>query len=211
MVVSHADAAVEHQSVSAVLRRVADSLTNERISIGDMVGAFGERAFGLALILFCLPNCIPVPGLGSLFGIPLLVLALQMAIGRPAPWLPASMTSRSLEAATFRRMVDLVEPRLIKVEAVLKPRLTFLFSKVADRLIGVFVALCAISIIIPLPGTNFPPAIAVILISLAVMEEDGLVLLIGLAIGVVGLTYTTILVGGLIWAAILGMGAAVGT
>ncbi len=210
MVVSHADAAVEHQSVSAVLRRVADSLTFERISIGELVGAFGERAFGLALILFCLPNCIPVPGLGSLFGIPLLVLALQMAIGRPAPWLPASMTNRSLEATTFRRMVDLVEPRLTKVEAVLKPRLTFLFSKVADRLIGVFVALCALSIIIPLPGTNFPPAIAVILISLAVMEEDGLVLLIGLAIGIAGLAYTTILVGGLIWAAILGMGAAVG-
>lgn len=164
------------------------------------MSAFGERAFGILMIIFCLPNLIPVPGLGSLFGIPLLFITLQMALGRPRPWLPRSIESKTIQHATLVKMVNAAVPRMRKIESVLRPRWTFLFSPVMDRVIGVFAALCAISIIIPLPGTNFPPAVAVILISLAVAQEDGAYLGLGTVIGIAGLTYTTILVGGLAYA-----------
>ncbi len=198
--VLHKDPQHEHARASDILRSVADQSAGEHVSIGQMMDAFGERAFGLLMILFCLPNLIPTPGLGSLFGIPLLFITLQMALGRPKPWLPRSIEAKSIQRTTLVKMVNAVEPRLRKVEAILKPRWTFLFSRTMDRVIGVFAALCAISIIIPLPGTNFPPAIAVILISLAVTEEDGVYLALGAIIGTAGLTYTTILVGGLAYA-----------
>ncbi len=198
--VLHNDPAHEHARASDILRAMADGTDGEQVSIGQMMDAFGERAFGLLMILFCLPNLIPTPGLGSLFGIPLLFITLQMALGRPKPWLPRSIEAKSIQRTTLVRMVNAVEPRLRKVEAILKPRWTLLFSPAMDRAIGVFAALCAVSIIIPLPGTNFPPAIAVILISLAVTEEDGVYLGLGAIIGAAGLTYTTILVGGLAYA-----------
>ncbi len=200
--VRHSDPAIEHARASAILRAMAEQATGDTVSIGQMMAAFGERAFGLLLIVFCVPNLVPAPGIGSLFGIPLLLIALQMMVGRSRPWLPRAIESKSIGRGTFLKMIRAVEPRMRKIESVLKPRLLFLFSSGSDRLIGLFVALCAISIIIPFPGTNFLPAVAVILISLAVMQEDGIYLALGAVIGSVGLAYTTILVGGLAWAGI---------
>jgi hypothetical protein len=202
---SHSAAEHEHARASAILRSLVDSTQADSISIGDMVAAFGERAFGLLLILFCLPNMVPVPGIGALFGVPLLLIAFQMMLGRPKPWLPRSIEAKTMQRATLVRMVSAVEPRMKRVEAILRPRWTFLFSPVMDRVIGLFAALCAVSIIIPFPGTNFPPAVALILISLAVAQEDGACLALGAAIGFVGLTYTTIVVGGLAYAGILAL------
>lgn len=51
----------EHQSASAVLRSVIDNADGDAISIGRIIEAFGERAFGFVLILFSLPNCVPAP------------------------------------------------------------------------------------------------------------------------------------------------------
>ena len=51
----------QHQSASAVLRAVIDEAKGETISIGEIIEAFGERAFGFVLILFSLPNCVPAP------------------------------------------------------------------------------------------------------------------------------------------------------
>ena len=199
-----------HARASVILRTLADEADGETVSLGQMMATFGERGFGLLLIVFCLPNMIPVPGVGALFGIPLLLIALQMALGRPRPWLPKSIESKGIKREALVRLVNAVEPRIQRMEAVLKPRWTFLFSSAMDRAIGVFAALCAISIIIPFPGTNFAPAIAIILISLAVMQEDGVYLAMGTVIGLAGLTYTVFVVGGLAYAGLLGLGGLLG-
>ncbi len=198
--VQHTDPAHEHARASDILRAIADRHKGDTISIGEMMEAFGERAFGIMMIVFCLPNMVPVPALGALFGIPLLLIALQMALGRPKPWLPRFIEGKSIQHASLVKMVNVVEPRMRRVEAALKPRWTFLFSPWMDKIIGLLAVLCSISIIIPLPGSNFPPAIALILISLAVIQEDGLYLGLGGVIGIVGVTYTTIIVGGLAYA-----------
>jgi len=191
---------LEHARASTILRHLADKHEAETISIGQMTEAFGERAFGILMIVFCLPNMVPVPAIGALFGIPLLLIALQMALGRPKPWLPRVIENRSIQHASLVKMVNVVEPRMRRVEEALKPRWIFLFSPIMDKAIGVLAMLCAISIIIPLPGSNFPPAIALILISLAVTQEDGLYLCLGALIGIAGVTYTTVVIGGLAYA-----------
>lgn len=203
--VSHADPAAEHARASDLLRMLAERGSSGRVTLGEMMEAFGERAFGLLMIVFSLPNLVPVPGIGALFGIPLLLLALQLALGRPKPLLPRGIEAKSIDRASLRRMVDAVEPRLRRVESILRPRYTMLFSPVMDRVIGAFVALCSLSIIIPFPGTNFPPAVAVILISLAVAEEDGVYLALGFVIGAAGLVYTGTVVGGLAYAGLIAL------
>jgi hypothetical protein len=209
--ITHDDPRFEHARASQLLRILADSHAEAaQITIGEMMQAFGERAFGLLMILFCLPNLIPLPGIGSLFGIPLIFVTLQMAFGRKSPWLPSGIAGKAMEGAALKKMVDAVEPRMQRIEGVLRPRWTFLFSPFMDRAIGVFATLCAISIIIPFPGTNFPPAVGLILISLAVTAEDGLYLCLGTIIGFLGLTYTTIVVGGLAYAGWLALVASFG-
>lgn len=181
------------RSVSAILRQVLDRAEGETITIGEIIGAFGERAFGLVLILFSLPNCVPAPpGLASIIGIPVFIFGIQMALGRPRPWLPRRLREKRVALSTFRKVLDVAEPRLRWIESFCKPRYTGLFGPLGDRLIGVFAILCSLSVMVPIIGSNFPPSIALVIVSIAVMEEDGIILMTGVLIGVAGLIYTTV-------------------
>jgi hypothetical protein len=185
-----------HQSASTVLRGVIERAPGDAISIGDIVAAFGERAFGFVLILFSLPNCVPAPpGLAGVVGTPVLIFGIQMMLGHQRPWLPGFILRRTVSLERFRRLIDIAEPRLKKLEAVCRPRYTWAFGRLGDRFIGFFAFLVALSVLIPFPGTNFPPSIALVIVSIAVMEEDGIFLLVGLVIGLAGLAYTASVTG----------------
>jgi hypothetical protein len=186
----------EHARVSVVLRSLVEGRQGDSITVAEIVDAFGERAFGFLLILFSLPNCVPMPpGVAAVVGWPVLLFGLQMLLGHKRPWLPGMLLRRSFGVATLAKIVDLAEPRLKRLETFCKPRHVWAFGPTGDRLIGLFAFLVAVSVLIPFPGTNFPPSIALVMVSIAVMEEDGILLAGGLAIGLAGLAYTVAVTG----------------
>jgi hypothetical protein len=188
--------AYEHKSASVVLRAVIDSAKGETITIGEIIDAFGERAFGFVLILFSLPNCVPnLPGVAGIVGTPILIFGIQMMLGHKHPWLPGLIKRRSVSLSKFKRLIDVAEPRLQKLESFCKPRLLPLFGPLGDRVVGLFAFLAAVSVLIPFPGTNFPPSIALVIASIAVMEEDGYFLIAGYLLGLAGLAYTATVLG----------------
>jgi hypothetical protein len=175
---------LEHKSASDVLRAVINSAKGETISIGEIIEAFGERAFGFVLILFSLPNCVPAPpGIAGIVGTPVLIFGVQLMLGHKHPWLPGFIRRRTISLAKFKRLIDMAEPKLRWLESWCKPRLTQLFGVLGDRMIGLFAFLVALSVLVPFPGTNFPPSIALVVVSVAVMEEDGYLLILGYLIG----------------------------
>ncbi|WP_210496785.1 exopolysaccharide biosynthesis protein [Microvirga antarctica] len=186
----------DHRSASAVLRSVIDDAEGESISIGAIIDAFGERAFGFVLILFSLPNCVPAPpGIAGIVGTPVLIFGIQMLLGHKHPWLPGFIKRRTVSLSKFKRLIDLAEPKLQKLESWCKPRLPALFGPFGDRMVGLFAVLVALCVLIPFPGTNFPPSIALVIASIAVMEEDGYLLLGGYLIGLAGIAYTITVLG----------------
>ncbi|WP_162559443.1 exopolysaccharide biosynthesis protein [Microvirga sp. 17 mud 1-3] len=188
--------AAGHKSVSAVLRAVIDRAQGETITIGEIIEAFGERAFGFVLILFSLPNCVPAPpGIAGIVGTPVLIFGIQMMLGHRHPWLPGFVKRRSVSVSKFKKLIDIAEPKLRRLESYCKPRVPQLFSVVGDRMVGLFAFLVALSVLIPFPGTNFPPSIALVIVSIAVMEEDGYLLTLGYLIGLAGLAYTVTVLG----------------
>lgn len=189
-------AAIEHKSVSAVLRAVIETAQGETISIRQIIEAFGDRAFGFVLILFSLPNCVPAPpGIAGIVGTPVLIFGIQMLLGYHRPWLPDFIMRRTIAVSRFGKLIDVAEPHLRRLEAFCKPRAIWLFNPIGDRVVGLFALLAAVSVLIPFPGTNFPPSIALVVVSIAVMEEDGILLMIGYAIGLAGLAYTASVTG----------------
>ena len=203
--------AMEHKRVSLVLRAVIETAPGDTISVREIIEAFGERAFGFVIILFSLPNCLPAPpGMNSVFGVPVLLFAVQLALGFKKPWLPRRILDKRFRVATFRKIIDAAEPKLRRVENLLRPRHTALFGPRGDRLIGVFAVILALCVIVPLPGTNWVPSIALVILSMAILQEDGLVLGFGILAGIAGMAYTVILTSTLIHLALLAMSRAVG-
>jgi hypothetical protein len=187
---------VEPKSASAVLRAFVDAARGETVTIRGVIEAFGDRAFGFVLILFSLPNCVPAPpGVAAIVGTPVLIFGIQMMLGHHRPWLPSFIMRRTVSVATLRRVIDVAEPRLRWLEAFCRPRHVWLFNPLGDRIVGLFAFLAAISVLIPFPGTNFPPSIALVMVSIAVMEEDGVLLILGYLVGLAGLAYTATVTG----------------
>ncbi|MGL5805361.1 MAG: exopolysaccharide biosynthesis protein, partial [Xenococcaceae cyanobacterium] len=71
-------------------------------------------------------------------------------------------------------------PYLNKVEHLIRPRWEFMISPAIERLLGVIIFILAIVITLPIPFGNFLPAIVVVLISLGILEKDGMAIAIGI-------------------------------
>jgi hypothetical protein len=170
---------VNKQPLSAILRAIADS-DEPTISIAQLMERFGGRAMGALLLVFGLACTLPLPPGGTtIFGLPLLLLAPQLAMGRRAPWLPQKLRKRDIATADLKKGLPRVLPWLERVEAISRPRMTFLFGAVGQQLIGVICTILAFVLILPIPLGNILPATAVTVLALSLVQRDGLLALLG--------------------------------
>ena len=190
---------------SQVLRDFVTSHPEPRISLGVLRDALGDRGFGVLLFIFALPNLVPVniPLLSAVLGLPLVLLAAQLTYGRHKPWFPRWLTERSFPRESFANVVLRSLPYLEGAERLLRPRLTVLLSWTGERLIGLAILILALVLFLPIPFANWLPACAIAIIGLAIVEKDGLAVLVGLAVGVASLAVAGAVVIGLVKAFLL--------
>lgn len=176
------------------------------LTVGEVLEAMGERAFGFPLLVLALPCAPPfLYGVPQVVAVPILLLTLQMLAGRRAPWMPETLfgkpvRSRRLSAAILEKTARFARRWFGWLEAASKPRLSFLTRPFLRPLYGLVLTIFAASILIPLPGTNTVPGIAVALTAIGLMERDGLVTVGGLIAG-------ALWIGGLIAIAVFGTDA----
>ncbi|MGF1514604.1 MAG: exopolysaccharide biosynthesis protein [Elainellaceae cyanobacterium] len=145
----------------------------------------GERVFGFLLVLLALPSALPVPapGYSIPFGILIVLLALQLAVGRQNPWFPEWIRGRHIGLKQTQRILSAGLPWLKRLEALSRPRMSAICTSPAGRAaLGIAIALMGISMMIPLPLTNTFPAIGVFIVGFSLIEDDGLVGLAGLTV-----------------------------
>jgi len=170
------------QRVSEILELLASSWPHERVSLGEVARLLGDRGYGLLMLVLALPAA--VPGVSSIAAIPLALVALQLAIGLPRPWLPRLLADRSLSRAEFARMIGRVLPHLSRTERLLRPRFTAMTGPVGERLIGVTCLALALLLTVPIL-VNLPLVVPIALMALAVLERDGVFAAIGIGAGIV--------------------------
>lgn len=187
--------------LSDILTAVAEDTTRERIAISDLVDVLSHRAFGALMLVFAVPNVIPTPpGTSAILGAPLLFLATQLSLNRPAPWLPKFIAQRSMARTDFAKLVARLAPWLAKAERLLRPRASFLTRPPFEQAIGAVCLILSIVLFLPIPGANMLPALAITVLSLAILERDGLAAIVGVVTGAVSL----IIAWGVIYAVALG-------
>jgi hypothetical protein len=194
-------AAYAHLPVSALMLHLARDWPRERLTLGEMIQAFGTRGYGLLIILFAIPNLIPlyIPGWSPIFGIPLFIVCAQLALGLPAPRLPGVLTRRSLRKADLLMIVEKSSPWLKRIERYVRPRPSLITGPVGARAVGVYGAFLAAIVCIPLPLTNGPTSLACAIMAFGLMEEDTLSILGGAVVGVGATILALSIIGGFGW------------
>jgi len=190
--------------ISRIVTEVADQFPGARITLGEMAEAFGDRAFGLLILLLCLPSLLP--GMASVFGIPMLILGVQMGMGRRTPKLPRFIARQSIKREDLLRLAGGNSSWIKRIEQYVKPRPGFFTSPLGEKIVGWLTVYCAIMLILPGPGTNGPPAFGNIIMALGVVESDNRVIGIGAAMTLLGCIFATVVIGALIWVGIKALG-----
>ena len=86
-------------------------------------------------------------------------------------------------------------PRLRWVERLIRPRWPMPFQ-VTKRLTGIVMLLVGATLISPVPFTQVVPALVIMLLALAYLEEDGVALLVALVAALASLAVTGVTVWG---------------
>jgi hypothetical protein len=191
--------ATERESArfSEVLSGLAGA-DGERLSLAEIVHAFGERGFGAIMLLVSLLNLLPLPpGSTTVTGAPLLILGVQMMLGRDTVWLPRWLCRASVSREGFRQGLKRVLPWLEKAERLTRPRLSWAVTGPAERLIGLAIVLLSCVLVLPVWLGNLAPAAAIAVLSLGLVQRDGVLVLIGwgvvaVAVGLLVLAWSVI-------------------
>lgn len=150
-----------------------------------------KRGFGPMLALPSFIACTPIgaiPGIPSLAGGTILLIALQILLGRRHPWLPQKVMELQCDADQLRYMVEKVKPYAVRVDRFLVPRCFFMRQPVFRSLI----ALCCVGcgfVMVPLeliPFMGLIPAFAVFIMAIGMATDDGAVALVGVSISLFG-------------------------
>jgi hypothetical protein len=188
---------------SQVLTDIGDR-PDPKLYLGEVVNAFGERAFGALLLLFGLLNALPLPpGATAVLGIPLLLLSIQLVLRTDQLWLPTWALKRAIDRAGYRRSAARIAGPIRTVERLSRPRLLVLTGSVSELAIGLVCTVLAVIVMLPLWSTNMFPAFTIALFGFGLMQRDGVAVLLGW-LGAVG--YALFLV--LAWQMIKGVAVA---
>jgi len=159
------------------------------LSLGEV---FAEKSFAVAfLILMFLPSLpLPTGGISHVFELIVMLLALELLIGRHVIWLPKRWRGKKLSERTTKKAIPFIIRRVRWFERFARPRFTKTMQN--DRFIHsvglvVFVYTLAAFLAPPFSGLDTLPSFGVVVISLGLILEDGLIYIMGLISGAIGI------------------------
>lgn len=169
---------------------------NGRVSWSAIMDEVGRRSFGPLLLLAGLTVLAPIigdlPGVPTLIGMVVLLIAVQLLLGRHNFWLPGFMLNRSVSKDKLHKALTWLKKPARFIDKLLSPRLAVLTRGPMVRVIAVV----CLGIALAMPVMEIVPfsanlaGIALTAFGLALIARDGLLALIalvftGLMMGVV--------------------------
>ncbi len=181
------------ECLSDLLERRALTIAHDKVLVADMLELLGERSIGGMLLLLSLPMAlpVPVPGLSVPFGASMIIVAAQLAAGRRQAWLPGILARRPLGTVAFRRFIEHAIPLLRRLERFVRPRGKWLAGKWVSLPVGLICLVLALIITLPIPLGHVVPGTAISMLSLGLLERDGVALWVGLIISAGALLWVT--------------------
>ena len=173
------------ERTSAALRRVLSALPPGEVRVGLLVRQLRRRSFGGVFLLLAALGLLP--GISVLAGLAMLVPGAQLLTGYRAPLLPRALRQRTVERERLRHLGELAIPWLERVERYVRPRWPALTAAPLPSIVGLLTMGLGLVMVLPLPFSNFPPAVAMLCLSLGLLERDGALVAAGLALAATAL------------------------
>ena len=169
----------------AVLDALCDGDPADHLALRDVVSGLGRSTFGMLLFIATLPAFIPIPGVAGALSGPLVILVgLHLLVLLRKPWLPGFVARRGPYRSTVIRFERMASRWLGKLEHLVKPRMIAIIDHpLALIFTGLQLVLLGLLLALPIPFTNFLFAGLLLVFALALLERDGVLMLMAWAAG----------------------------
>lgn len=168
-----------HARTAELLTRAIESQKGEKITIGEFLDPLGERAFGFLVLILAIPNFIPVPiGVGGVMGVLVIYVGAQMLLGFQHPWLLRSIRKHGMKRSRVEKFIARLTPLLRWLEHVCEPRMEVLTRQPAHRITGFLLVLVGVALALPIPFTNYVFGVLLVVYAVALIERDGIALIV---------------------------------
>lgn len=170
------------QELQRLLQREQETTS---LTLASLLEISQERMFGVLLVILALPMAIPMPHFGLAFPVAavLILLGVQMLLGHRLPWLPQRLLDYDMSQGWIQKLLRLGLPWLQRMERIARPRFERVCTSVPGKiLLATAVILATVLMALPIPATNAPPAIGILLVGVGLLEEDGLLSLVGVGV-----------------------------
>src|SRR5256884_5746658 len=186
---------------SLVLQEVIRQAPEDYVTVGWLTSTLHRHSFGI--IMLCLGLLATTPVGSTVPGLILAVIAVQLIVGRAEPVFPHFIMTRRLPTRQLLRLGGRAIQVLKYLEKAVHPRWPMTFEA-TKRAVGVIVLLLtAVLLLTPVPLGNVAPAMVISLISLAYVEEDGLLLSVAFLAAIILIGIASAAVWGTIVGAVL--------
>jgi len=169
-------------NLSSLLNSLESETEGETVTVRAMLNAVGRRSYGPILLLLGFLALTPltiIPGATWLVAIMTLLIAGQILIGRPFPWIPSRFQKIEFPRSALLQGIKLADPYVCRIDRFLKPRLAFLTAPLFAPGVAL-ICIAAAILTIPLGLVPFGPVLpglTVFLFGLALTARDGIVLI----------------------------------
>jgi len=185
------------QTLSDIVQHVFDPHRGP-VTYGELINEIDHHGLAVILILFSLPSALPLPAAGysTLLSIPLFIIGIRLLCGYEKLWLPQKVRQKVFHPEQFdRKLVNGMLRLIYIVERISKPRwVRFVRSQGVRLVLGILICALAVSMFLPIPGTNTAPAFGIFLIGFALLEDDGILLLGGMVSSLLAMCLSMVII-----------------
>lgn len=177
-VIAAGDGGGEPIAASEILLDMLRHLPPDHFTLRWLSSHLHRRSFGVIVLVLAL--IAMVPGISYAAGLLLISPAIEMIVGRATPTFPKRIADRPFPTRRLAAVVTRTVPILRQLEKAVGPRWGVPMG-VTKRLVGVAVLLLtALLLLTPLPLIQVVPGFIIVILSIAYLEDDGLLLTAGL-------------------------------
>lgn len=185
-------------SVRAILQDYAIGPPDEILRLRDLLRGLNRRAFGMLLLIATLPAFIPIPVGGAISGPLAMLIGAQLLVGMHRPWLPRFLADRGPHRHVMVTFDRRMSPWLARLERLVQPRMELMLAhRMATVVTGLLLLLTGLLLSLPIPLTNYLFGGVLLLFAMALLERDGIVMLIAWAASATAIAVFGVLSGSL--------------
>jgi len=177
------------------LDRMFGGARDSVLTLDDFLTGLQGRSYAFAIMALNVPNIIPtgIPWLSTITGVPMLFLLAQFFAGRPVPSLPAIIGRRGLPRAKLQIFLGRARRYIRWLEDTVHVRHEWWVSDTPRRFLLAAWSLDILVLALPIPFDNLFPSYAILFFCLALIEDDGVMAMLGWLLTIVTAIWTVFL------------------